>query len=175
MWLSFLCVHLRSVLFFSVVHLDLMQILVDHVDEETTLKLCDFGLARKNTSTNRQTLLTLRGTYEYAAPEVVGKGVYSGASDIYSVGIILWEMVQALCTKSYQKPFGHMHLPAVAVVVRVMQGVRPPLPGMDVALACGASLTAVSVCLSVSVSVSVYVCMSVCMYVCACACTCVFL
>eukprot|EP00007_Cunea_sp_BSH-02190019_P003710 CAMPEP_0174235232 /NCGR_PEP_ID=MMETSP0417-20130205/4748_1 /TAXON_ID=242541 /ORGANISM="Mayorella sp, Strain BSH-02190019" /LENGTH=1026 /DNA_ID=CAMNT_0015313713 /DNA_START=174 /DNA_END=3254 /DNA_ORIENTATION=+ len=114
----------------EILHRDLksLNILVHHVGEETTLKLCDFGLARKNTSTNRKTLATLRGTYEYAAPEVVGKGIYSGASDIYSVGVILWEMIHVLCTRSYQKPFGHVRLPTVAIVVKVMQGVRPPLP-----------------------------------------------
>jgi serine/threonine protein kinase len=91
-------------------------------------KLCDFGLARFNTSTNRETLQTLRGTYEYVAPEVLGKSSYTAASDIYSFAIVLYEIMLCVVKGEYCPPYGHMKLPSVAILVRVMRGARPPMP-----------------------------------------------
>jgi len=54
------------------------------------LKLCDFGFAHKSDEID----LTLRGTIDYMAPEQLLESKYSNKVDIWSFGIILYE----LCT-----------------------------------------------------------------------------
>ncbi|MDP2438383.1 MAG: protein kinase [archaeon] len=91
-------------------------------------KLCDFGTARFNTQANNDTLLTLRGTYEYVAPEVLGKTAYVSASDIYSFGIILYELMTRTISGKYSGPYESLRMPSVAILVRVTRGTRPPIP-----------------------------------------------
>lgn len=64
---------------------------------EATLKIFDFGLARKlpkksNASDSTFHLTKLVGTPQYTAPEVVS-GRYNESCDIYSLGLILWEII----------------------------------------------------------------------------------
>lgn len=114
----------------QILHRDLksLNILVQETPERPICKLCDFGLARFNTQANTGTLLTLRGTYEYVAPEVLGKTAYVSASDIYSYGIILYELMMRAITGKYGGPYETLKIPSVAILVRVMRGTRPPLP-----------------------------------------------
>ncbi|HET7415380.1 MAG TPA: PASTA domain-containing protein [Arthrobacter sp.] len=59
--------------------------------EDGRIKVGDFGLARAvSTSTNTGTLI---GTVAYIAPELVTGGSADERSDIYSVGIMLYEML----------------------------------------------------------------------------------
>ncbi|GAB3248585.1 Stk1 family PASTA domain-containing Ser/Thr kinase [Arthrobacter pigmenti] len=59
--------------------------------EDGRIKVGDFGLARAvSTSTNTATLI---GTVAYIAPELVTGGSADERSDIYSVGIMLYEML----------------------------------------------------------------------------------
>jgi len=114
----------------QILHRDLksLNILVQETDGRPVCKLCDFGLARFNTQANSDTLLTLRGTYEYVAPEVLGKTAYIAASDMYSYGIILYELMIRALTGKYSGPYENLKLPSVAILVRVMRGTRPPIP-----------------------------------------------
>lgn len=75
------------------------------VDENYNCKLCDFGLSRFNTGSNVATLSKCRGTYAYIAPEVYNCEKFTTKSDIYSVAIILWEMVHRLIMGKYLRPF----------------------------------------------------------------------
>lgn len=54
--------------------------------------MADFGLARANTQDNRSALGKMCGTIPYCAPEVFYGEGYTAASDIYSLGIVLWEL-----------------------------------------------------------------------------------
>ena len=59
--------------------------------EDGRIKIGDFGLARAvSTSTSTGTLI---GTVAYMAPELVSGGLADARSDIYSVGIMLYEML----------------------------------------------------------------------------------
>lgn len=55
------------------------------------------------------------------APEVIGGGEYHESSDVYSFGIIMWELV------SRQPPFHGMNAAQVSIAV-LNKGARPPIP-----------------------------------------------
>ena len=54
------------------------------------LKLCDFGWAKELNLENRSTFC---GTVEYMAPEIVGNENYDYGVDIWSLGILLYELL----------------------------------------------------------------------------------
>ena len=54
------------------------------------LKLCDFGWAKELNLENRSTFC---GTVEYMAPEIVGSENYDYSVDIWSLGILLYELL----------------------------------------------------------------------------------
>jgi serine/threonine-protein kinase len=60
--------------------------------EDGRIKIGDFGLARA-TSANTATGQMLLGTIAYLAPELVTRGTADARSDIYSLGILLYEML----------------------------------------------------------------------------------
>jgi beta-lactam-binding protein with PASTA domain/tRNA A-37 threonylcarbamoyl transferase component Bud32 len=60
--------------------------------EDGRIKIGDFGLARA-TSANTATGQQLLGTIAYLAPELVTRGTADARSDIYALGIMLYEML----------------------------------------------------------------------------------
>lgn len=58
------------------------------ITKDNEFKLGDFGIARKMESLEHG--FTIRGTYEYMAPEVYHGEEYDGRVDIYSLGIVLY-------------------------------------------------------------------------------------
>jgi hypothetical protein len=82
----------------NILHRDLKSsnILLDH---QMRAKLSDFGLSRVKTESAAMTRQSV-GTLPWMAPELFESGVeYTPKADIYSYGIILWEL------SSRQKPF----------------------------------------------------------------------
>mmetsp|Transcript_14693 Transcript_14693/g.2419 ORF Transcript_14693/g.2419 Transcript_14693/m.2419 type:complete len:108 (-) Transcript_14693:1393-1716(-) len=55
------------------------------------VKLCDFGFARAM-STNTVVLTSIKGTPLYMAPEIVQELPYNHTADLWSLGIILYEL-----------------------------------------------------------------------------------
>lgn len=56
------------------------------------VKLCDFGFARAM-STNTMVLTSIKGTPLYMAPELVQEQPYDHSADLWSLGVILYELV----------------------------------------------------------------------------------
>lgn len=54
-------------------------------------KLGDFGIARKLERSNNS--MSRKGTYNYMAPEIYNGGKYDFKSDIYSLGIVLYKLM----------------------------------------------------------------------------------
>ncbi|KAL7114644.1 hypothetical protein ACP275_04G133900 [Erythranthe tilingii] len=72
------------------------------VDKNWIVKVCDFGLSRMKHSTFLSSRSTA-GTAEWMAPEVLRNEPSNEKCDVYSYGVILWE----LCT--LQQPWGGMN------------------------------------------------------------------
>jgi serine/threonine protein kinase len=60
------------------------------ITEDGTVKLCDFGWCVEISMGNRQTFC---GTYEYMAPEVIKEKPYNQSIDVWSLGILLYELL----------------------------------------------------------------------------------
>ncbi|XP_053608562.1 mitogen-activated protein kinase kinase kinase 11 isoform X3 [Plodia interpunctella] len=65
-------------------------ILPDDNLEDKTLKITDFGLAREVYKTTR---MSAAGTYAWMPPEVIKNSTFSRASDVWSYGVLLWELL----------------------------------------------------------------------------------
>jgi len=122
----------------QVVHRDLKSLNL-LVDSQYCVKVCDFGLSRAiQESQDESTLGKLRGTYAYSAPEVYKGDKYTDKSDVFSLGIIIWEAAARILTNEYQRPYKEFNfkIDFQIIINSAKHGKRPTL-GMDV---CPASL-----------------------------------
>ena len=60
------------------------------ISEDDQVKVADFGLARPITGEAEENPF---GTPDYAAPEILGKGVVDQRADIFAAGVVLYEML----------------------------------------------------------------------------------
>lgn len=65
------------------------------LDESYTTKVCDFGLSRLKAQTRSMTGNC--GTVQWMAPEVLANRSYDEKADVYSFGIIVWELLSREC------------------------------------------------------------------------------
>ena len=64
------------------------------LDESYTAKVCDFGLSRLKAN---DSMTGNCGTVQWMAPEVLSNMSYNEKADVYSFGIILWELLSRQC------------------------------------------------------------------------------
>lgn len=69
------------------------------ISREGLVKLTDFGVAREVSGSNLTTAGVVIGTPYYMSPEQASGGMVTGSSDLFSLGILLYEMVTG------RKPF----------------------------------------------------------------------
>jgi serine/threonine protein kinase len=82
----------------NIIHCDLSLINI-LVDENNTIKICDFGLA-EDIGNNDYTIKSKSyGNLIYCAPESIQYNKYSYKSDIYSLGIIFYELLNKFSTE----------------------------------------------------------------------------
>ncbi len=74
--------------------------------ENGVIKLCDFGWCTKLNGGQR---ITFCGTVEYMSPEMVNKEEYSKEIDIWSLGILLYEMIHGHSPFKPDKPKFNMN------------------------------------------------------------------
>jgi len=105
------------------------------VTENHQIRVADFGLARKNTDSHEETLRSVEGTVHYMPPELLQRIKYSDKSDIYSLSIVLWEMVTRILVGKYVTPYAGLvddhGGPAGAMVLFFQvcnQHLRPKIP-----------------------------------------------
>jgi serine/threonine-protein kinase len=110
------------------VHRDIKpeNVLVDTAGGQTRLKLTDFGVARLAYGGSLTRLSGVIGTPEYMAPELAEHNRATPAADVYSAGIVLYEM---LCGRT---PFAGGH--PLAVLRRQADQPPPPIPGVPAEL-----------------------------------------
>jgi len=99
------------------------------VDKNWIVKVCDFGSARALQTSNMSTLHKLRGTLVYVSPEVCSGQQYTEKADIYSLAIVLWEMLNRCMKGKYEKPYSeHNFENSIQIVMQTPKGLRPTIP-----------------------------------------------
>lgn len=104
----------------NIVHRDLKPeniMLINFEGNPDFVKLLDFGIAWEQNLPHMTESGHVLGTVSYLPPEVIHHGEYSPAVDIYSLGIIAYEMV------THQKPFVGVKL--LDIMIEIMTHVPP--------------------------------------------------
>jgi serine/threonine-protein kinase len=99
------------------------------ISNDGTVKVADFGLARAVTTTgNTATQGLLMGTVSYLAPELVTDGRADARSDVYSSGILLYELLTGNKPHTGDTPiqvaYAHVHAD-VPPPSQVVPGIPP--------------------------------------------------
>src|SRR4030095_5765168 len=112
----------------KLVHRDIKpsNIMVSFEEEgSVTAKIIDLGLAKVADESGAQTTISASGAFagppEFASPEQIIGGEVDIRSDLYSLGVSLWQMLTG------QVPFGG----AIAFVMAQHQHTALPLEGLD--------------------------------------------
>nr|XP_060639652.1 mitogen-activated protein kinase kinase kinase 10 [Anolis sagrei ordinatus] len=108
-----------------IIHRDLKSInilILERIENEDlsscTLKITDFGLARE---WHKTTKMSAAGTYAWMAPEVIRHSLFSKSSDVWSFGVLLWELLTG------EVPYREIDALAVAYGV-AMNKLTLPIP-----------------------------------------------
>lgn len=88
---------------------------------EVCLKITDFGLAREADASAALRASVWCGTYAWMAPEIIRSYCYTKASDVWSFGVVLWELLTG------EIPYKNIDGLAVAYGIAVQQ-LKLPIP-----------------------------------------------
>jgi len=111
----------------GIIHRDLKPANIMVMETEAggfTVKLLDFGIARLEHQTTVTEWGSLLGTLQYVAPEQISRSEYTPAGDIYSLGLIGYEMITGM------NPFAKET--SLALIQALIN--RPPRPPCELRL-----------------------------------------
>jgi len=111
---------------YNIIHRDIKPENI-FVSENGDFKLGDFGIARTVEKTTSG--LSKKGTYTYMAPEIYRGEAYGSNVDIYSLGIVLYRMInenRAPFMPDYPKPITHSD--RESALVKRISGAELPIP-----------------------------------------------
>ncbi|KAL6524459.1 hypothetical protein OROHE_016130 [Orobanche hederae] len=91
------------------------------LDGDMCVKVADFGISCLESQSGGRSAKGFTGTYRWMAPEMIGERRHTKKVDVYSFGIVLWELFTALT------PFDDM-TPEQAAFAVCQKNARPPLP-----------------------------------------------
>lgn len=97
------------------------------ITKQGTVKVTDFGIARASTSTTVTTTSDVLGSVHYISPEQARGGYTDNKTDIYSFGIVLYEMLTG------KKPYDGDN-PISVAMKQIQDDIVPPseyLPNMN--------------------------------------------
>lgn len=113
-----ICLALKHIHSKQIIHRDLKSQNV-FLTKSGLVKLGDFGIA-KSLNCTLEKAMTMIGTPYYLSPEIVTGKPYSYKSDIWSLGVLLYEMM------ALKMPFDANSLPILSL--KIMKGNYDPLP-----------------------------------------------
>nr|XP_043628565.1 serine/threonine-protein kinase STY13-like [Erigeron canadensis]XP_043628566.1 serine/threonine-protein kinase STY13-like [Erigeron canadensis] len=103
---------------FGLIHRDLKS---DNllIASDKSIKIADFGFAR--IEVQKEEMTPEMGTYRWMAPEMIQRRSYTQKVDVYSFGIVLWELITG------KLPYQNLKDVQLAFAV-VNKGLRPTIP-----------------------------------------------
>ena len=119
-WFAQVCLAMKHVHDRKILHRDLKTQNV-FLTKSGVVKLGDFGIARVLSST-RENARTIVGTPYYLSPELIINKPYSFPSDVWSLGVFLYE----LC--ALRPPFDANSIHALGQ--KIVKGTYPPIPSL---------------------------------------------
>jgi NIMA (never in mitosis gene a)-related kinase 1/4/5 len=117
-WFTQICLALKHIHDKKILHRDLKSQNI-FLTENGIIKLGDFGIA-KCLECTWEKAMTVVGTPYYLSPEIVNNKPYSFKSDIWSLGVLLYEMT------ALRMPFDATSLPMLSL--KIIKGNYIPLP-----------------------------------------------
>merc|ERR1712137_262211 len=93
------------------------------VNNSWTCKVADFGISTVRPTITRE--MTCIGTPIYMAPEVIKKNKYSEKADVFSFGMVLWEIFTGCIPYNNEEFHGMNQVQLIFYIVE--KNARPPL------------------------------------------------
>eukprot|EP00026_Physarum_polycephalum_P002311 Phypoly_transcript_02317.p1 GENE.Phypoly_transcript_02317~~Phypoly_transcript_02317.p1 ORF type:complete len:441 (+),score=49.02 Phypoly_transcript_02317:1177-2499(+) len=96
------------------------------VSDTMDLKVGDFGMSKYG---DDRTYSGIKGTPAYLAPETIKGSTYSYQSDVYSMGIIIWEIAYRCLNGEHMEPYENIRSSGLQLLYKVAaDGIRPQVP-----------------------------------------------
>jgi NIMA (never in mitosis gene a)-related kinase len=118
-WFVQICLALKHLHDRKILHRDLKSQNIFLTGRKQMIKLGDFGIARVLKHTNEHARTAI-GTPYYLSPEICEGKPYNNKSDVWSLGIVLYELCTLKC------PFDANNLNGL--ILKIIRGVYAPVP-----------------------------------------------
>jgi len=97
------------------------------------VKVADFGVSLQEEIAQSDMLKEQRGTSAYMPPELFHSIKYSAKSDVYSLGIVFWEILYRVIHQIHQRPFAEFpysgpNADLLIIVAVSTENLRPTIP-----------------------------------------------